>query len=288
MLEIKGTDPSYEALRVPSNSYARECREAFLRLWSIAHPYLDDDLTQRAASSMQAAFWEIHVAAALLEAGASVVPRDQRTPKRMGPDLFCASPRVWVEATAVTPGTGADAVPEGELGVARSVPDDQILLRIVQAIEEKKRRWKAYLERGWVGEADPYIVAVNSGVLPSGKAELQLPRIVRAVFAVGHRTVSLDRRSGRATDEYYQFRPEIVKKSGASVSVALFEDDTSREVSACLYSITDAFNPPRSLIGSMVLVHNPHANAPLERGKFPGVQEYWADGEFLVCPGNRA
>jgi hypothetical protein len=110
---------------------------------------------------------------------------------------------------------------------------------------------------------------------------LELPRIVRAVFPFGHMTISMNTQTGEVVDSFYQPRPSISKASGTPISTTLFEDSSYAGISACLYSAADAFNPGRSLLGSMVLVHNPLATVPLGRGCLPGVTEYWREGDKL-------
>lgn len=281
LLIVEGADPAYESLRKPANKYCGECRQEFLALWKLTADFLDRDLIDRARYSLHSAYWEMQVTGGLLEAGAVLVPREQRSPRNAGPDLLSAKPHVWIEAIAVEAGKGDDAVPTPPEGVAYSVPDDQILLRIVQAIDAKRAKREDYVARGWLRASDPYIVAVNSGNLPNGKSELPLPRIVRAVFPFGHYAVSMDVRTGNITKGSYLHRPTIQKTSGAPVGTTLFEDPAFAGISACLYSVADAFNPPYSLARSLVLVHNPLATAPLPRDSFRGLMQYWREGDEL-------
>jgi hypothetical protein len=134
MLDKEGTDPAHESLRQPANGYDSARREEFLQLWRRSAPFLDGDLADRARRDLHAVYWEMHVAAALMDAGAVLVPRDERTPRNKGPDVLSASPRTWVEAVIATVGRGDDRVPEAPLREASSVPDDQIVLRLTQAI----------------------------------------------------------------------------------------------------------------------------------------------------------
>jgi hypothetical protein len=96
----------------------------------------------------------------------------------------------------------------------------------------------------------------------------------------------MDVTSGRISDQYYEYRSVITKVAGSPVSTALFEDESYSGISACLYSVTDAFNPPRSWARSLVLVYNPLATAPLPRGCFGRVLQYWREGDRLHTPGS--
>jgi hypothetical protein len=281
LLEVEGTDPAYESLRDPPNQHCVECREQFLALWQRTADFLDRDLIERARSSLHSAYWEMQVAGGLLELGAVLVPRDRRSPRNAGPDLLSATPHTWIEAIAVEAGIGGDAVPAPPEGVVYSVPDDQILLRIVHGIHAKHAKRADYVARRWLRESDPYVIAINSGNLPNGKSELPLPRIIRAVFPFGHYAVRMDARTGNIGEGFYQHRSNIQKISGASIATTLFDDPAFAGISACLYSVADAFNPPHSLAGSLVLVHNPLATAPLPRESFRGLMQYWREGDEL-------
>jgi hypothetical protein len=281
LLVLEGVDPAYESLRKPPNEHCVECRQQFLALWELTNDFLDRDLIDRARSSLHSAYWEMQVTGGLLEAGAVLVPRGQRSPRNAGPDLLSTNPHAWIEAIAVEAGKGDDAVPEAPEGVAYSVPDNQILLRIVQAIDAKRAKREDYLSRKWLRASDPYVVAVNSGNLPNGKSELPLPRIVRAVFPFGHYAVFMDVRTGNIAKGFYEHRAAIQKRSGAPVATTHFEDPAFAGISGCLYSVADAFNPPHSLARSLILVHNPLATAPLPRDSFRGLMQYWREGDEL-------
>ena len=114
--------------------------------------FLDRDAAQRARSNLHSVYWEMLLAAGLLEAGATLVPRSKRTPRNSGPDLLSESPKTWVEAVAADAGTGPDAVPPPPELTAYSVPDDEILLRITQAIERKRLKRDDYVRRKWLKE----------------------------------------------------------------------------------------------------------------------------------------
>ncbi len=277
MLDKEGTDPAYEALRKPPNEYCADRRDAFLQLWQRTAPYLDRHLADRARRDLHAVYWEMHVAAALIDAGAVLVPRERRTPRKEGPDLLSENPRTWIEAVIATAGRGDDAVPTAPLGQASSVPDDQMVLRLTQAITYKRDRREEHVRRGWVAASDAYLIAVNAGALPSGMLELTLPRIVRAVFPFGHMAISMNTKTGEISDSFYQHRSSITKTVGTPISTTLFEDPSYAGISGCLYSTADAFNPGRSLS----FVSNPLSTAPLDRGCLRGVTEYWREGDEL-------
>lgn len=252
-----------------------------LALWARTGPYLDKDLPRKALDDLHSAYWEMHVAAGLLDGGASLVRRAARTPRNSGPDLLSTEPPCWVEVVAVKPGTGPDAVPPLVSGEVRSQPDAQILLRITQAITDKFAKRDSYLRKGWLKPDDAFVIAVNSGLVPSGKSELPLPRIVRAVWPFGDYAAYMRLDNPGITDGYYLHRPLIPKASGKLVATTLFENPGYAGISACLYSTADAFNPVDSFSRSLLLVHNPLATSPLAHGALRDVTAYWRGGNRL-------
>ena len=154
-------DREYEALRQPPDAHCAACRDAFLALWRRVAPFHDNSLEDRARRDLHAVYWEVHVAAALLDAGATLVPREKRTPRNQGPDILSERPRAWVEAVVATAGSGSDAVPVAPLGEVSPIPDDQMVLRLTQAIAYKRDRHNEYLRRGWAATSDADVIAVN-------------------------------------------------------------------------------------------------------------------------------
>ncbi len=73
-----------------------------------------------------------------------------------------------VEAIAVTPGVGVDAVEEPEPGKARSVPHDAIKLRLTSGLAEKRWKFENYCLDGLVRSGDPRVVAINAALVPVG------------------------------------------------------------------------------------------------------------------------
>lgn len=282
MLTTEGKDSHHEDLRNRLDAHGVRCREHFLRLWSRTAPFLDANLVERARLALHPVYWEMQLAAGLLDAGATLTPREQRSPRNEGPDIRSATPAAWFEAVTIEAGVGEDAVPSHPDGVAYSVPDDQLVLRITNALRAKRDKHETYLTRDWLSASEPYIVAVNGGGVPNGASELPLPRIVRAVFPFGHFAVPIDARTGEFGAGFYRHRAFITKAKGGVVSTALFEDPAYSGVSAALYSSTNAFNPPVAGKSGMILVHNPLATmSRFPRGVLKNVADYWLDGDEL-------
>ena len=118
-----------------------------------------------------------------------------------GPDIFVEheNRRIWIEAVAPTSGadTNPDRVPDMKLGVAREVPDDEIVLRYRAAIRENyDNKYHNYVENGLIMPTDAYVIAINSCKISAAIMETDTPRVLKAVFPIGNLGVTIDRKTG--------------------------------------------------------------------------------------------
>lgn len=274
-------DPSYLKLRDEAGELIADGRAFVESLWEECHPYLDNDLVQKAKAAYHPAFWELYVAHTLRRHGVDLVRRSDRQPAVDGPDLLASDPRVWVEAVAPGPGDGPDAVPRAPPGVVSTVPDDQIILRYRSVIRDKAQQIQRHHDRRWIRDDDPVVVAINGGLIPSAWLELTIPRIVRAVFPIGHERYHVGTESMEVVDHSFEYRAFVKKRQGAEVPVDYFTHEESAGVSAVLASCVDEINRPEVAGVGIILVHNPLARVPLPRGWLPCGWEYWVDQEQL-------
>ncbi len=298
----QGKDAGYENLR--SNSDYQNIRDFIEEMWEAYWPYADSDFLPKAQNrDFQACYWEMYLGCSILHQGMQIEPRVER--KRLwgspdqGPDFKIVAPyRLWLEAVAPGPGTGEDAVPEVEFGVVRDVPDDEVKLRLLQAIREKARQRLHFIQRGWIDPADCYVVAVNIGKIPH-VPDLPTPRIVRAVFGLGLPEVSMNVDSGALSDRRYQSQAQVSKKSSAPVSTRIFLNDEQSDhpddvgyegLSAVLSSEMTPFNSyepwfdhDKYVIGDdYCIIHNPLAKNPSPHGFLKCGQEYWLNNERVL------
>lgn len=288
---VQGKDARYENLR--SNSDHQKIRDFIDEMWKEYFPYADLNFPAKARNdAFQARYWEMYLGCSLLRQGMKIEKRAERRNRRgspaQGPDFRIIAPyNFWLEATAPGPGTGEDAVPEAEFGVVRDVPDDQIKLRILQAIRDKAK----HIQKGLVDPADCYVVAVNLGKIPH-EPDLDPPRIVRAVFGWGLPEVSMNPNSGAISDSRYQPQDYVVKQSSAPVSTRIFLDSEQSDhpdyvgyegLSAVLSSEMEPFNScepwfdhNKYMMGDdYCIVHNRRATNPLPHGFLKCGREYW-------------
>jgi len=275
-----GNDSLYAAIRSGETEFLAATRSRIEGLWLAAHPYLATNAPERASVSFHPEYWELFLAAALLRRGHQLVPTRNRHRDR-APDFEIAPGCTWVEAIAVGPGAGADAVEEGVLGQAREVPDDPIKLRLTAALFQKDQKRKSYLDRQLIQAADPFVVGINAALIPSSVLEWQVPRVVRSVFGVGPQVVSVNVQTGEFSSGGFAPAQFVAKKSGEQIPMTAFLSTFSAGISAIVYSCDDALNSYGEPGDDFVAIHNPMAVNPLAVGSLGCPREYWFDGTVI-------
>jgi hypothetical protein len=279
-----GADEMYNRLRNPaSDAHERVLsgRKFSDELWARTADYLDGDLPVKAAQHFHQTFWEMYLAAALLNLGLPLIPRSERKDAGTGPDLQIA-PNMWVEAIAVTAGSGPDAVQSiRELNIVHDVPDVPLRLRLVAGVDEKRKKFNSYLEKGIVAPTDICVVAINTGLLPI-YSDLFPPRIVRALMEFGWPQIKIDRETRAVVERGHTHQPTVQKLSKSSVGQGMFLDGSCQSVSACLCSAASYAFAGYGLGNDFLVVHNPTALNPLQRRLINCGDECWTEGDELI------
>jgi len=187
--------------------------------------------------------------------------------------FITAKPDVWIEATAATPGTAADAL---EWGNGR-VPNDRFILRLREAIDKKSFQLAEHARRGYIKAGQATVIAISGALLPYCWSEPLIPRIVSAVLGVGDLVLEFEPTTMVSIGRSLQYRDGVNKLSKATVRTDVFVNDSLSHVSAVLYSRSWWMDHPEIPGAEFVVVHNPHAQTPLPDGWFPLGKEYWLD-----------
>ena len=257
---------------------ARVCRVFAEELWERYHPYADKHFLSEIRRDFHARFWEMYLTCALLEHG-----------PRLGYAVACHKPGpdvllefkdrcIWIEAITATDGDPAkpDSVGHPDPAKTGQIPDEKIVLRYTNAIDAKYRKYLEYLEKGIVAEEDSYLIAVNGYPLSYGWADPEIPRILKAVFPLGHLQFIFDRKTLKRVETKHQFRPAIFKSSGKDVSTAGFMSEQYAGISGILYSRANAYMTARPLGSDFLIAHNPMAGHPVRLGSLAADREYVA------------
>jgi hypothetical protein len=160
-------------------------------------------------------------------------------------------------------------------------PDEKILLRFTNAFSEKRRRYAAASAKGIIRPEDGYVLAINSRGIQGVQYGGSMPLFVQAFLPIGPLEFIVDSKTGEMIDASYQYRPEISKLSGCSVSTRTFLEDGASFCSAVIHSAVDCANHPFQLGGDFSVLHNPHARWPLELTAFRWCEQFRLQNERL-------
>ena len=261
----EASDPWYVNLRDRQNEWTVPARDFVERLWDRFREFSDPNFLKEVRSNLHARFWEMYLTCALQEYAA------QRgavlSCPKPGPDILLEheGKRAWIEAVVATNGTPEhpDAVVEPNKG--GTIPEDKLVLRYTNAIAEKYEKYRGYLRAGIIHENEAFVIAINYAALSYrwARAEIDLPRFLKAVYPLGVLQLLLDRQTGEIIGHQNEPRFTIKKAGGAAVGTMSFLEPGSEGISAVLASGADAMSHAARLGFDFELAHNPMSRAPI-------------------------
>jgi len=276
-------DPSY--VSIATMSTLNDFREWLELIWKQYKPYADGNFPNEFKYQFYQRAWELYL-------GSTLINRDYAlgTHDSVGPDFKIPyedkglERSAWIEAIAVKKGDGKDKVPDIKYGVAVSVPEQEMLLRLTSGLGEKYQKYLSYLRGGIVEPSDPFIIAIDRSALEH--TDPQIPLILKCLFAIGHQVLFIkSNKPLPKTEESNWFGREKVNKiSGSEVPMLLFRDSDFEDISAVIYCANNILNSPRDakLMGNnFVIVHNPFAKNPFPENFFKFGEEWKQEGEQL-------
>ena len=269
----------------------RKARKWLEKMWQQYEPHADSNFHKEFRTRFTERAWELYLGATMINQGFSLGKHLDHFPDLDVRTLDGKNRVAWVEAIAVNKGTGPDRVPEMSYGVSVGLPDDEMSLRVTQALKDKHDQYQARLAKGIVAPSEPYVIAID-------RSELSFPEftplILRVVYGIGQLTLSFpvpepgephDRSEG---ESFYQRQESIAKKSGEAISSTFFLNPAHAGISAAIYSTHGILNLPRApheLGESFIIAHNPCATNPIV-GVFSFGEEYKGDenGARMIRP----
>ncbi|HEY4517475.1 MAG TPA: hypothetical protein VJI74_01130 [Candidatus Paceibacterota bacterium] len=261
--------PSYDSYYVASGSI-KERRDHFDLLYSQYYSFADKNFLSDVKRHFHQRTWEMYLSCVLLDNKIQISSEDR------GPDILAKyeDRKVWIECVACERGDGKDQVPSIVYGQAQNVPTDNMLLRIASALKEKYEKYRIYLANGIIKETDPFIIAINGGAF--GYPDGYFSSILRAVYAVGHPTISMPVSGGPTTHGVSRV-PFIEKKNGSKVPMTFFLEKEHEGISAVIYARNSVLNLPDVSGKDLLIVYNGIAKNPLPSGIFSSFRVHKID-----------
>ena len=232
-------------------------------------------------------FWEMYLAL-VLEADGHRLDMPHTARRDEGPDvklLRDGLPSVVVEAVCATLGDPAspNCVPSFPTSTVDKIevhmyPEEQVVLRIASVLADKAKQRQRHVASGLVDPASPFVIALNCGghrELSCGAVE---PMALKALFPVGHPSLSIDTRTFRTVDSGWTTRMAVTKtqvESGAGVAIptTMFANPAASAISAILCSNANLANHAWLDGGrpshGFSLVRNPFAAHPVPPNLLP-------------------
>ncbi|MDM8561207.1 hypothetical protein [Candidatus Parabeggiatoa sp. HSG14] len=299
----EGKNKDYENIRLDDGiseyfcSYdPDEIRDFIKQLWTQYQGYNDKKFLSNARNEdFNGRFWEMYLTCSLLELGINVEKKSNSTGE--GPDIKIkeGAKTYWIEAIAPDIGESLDVIQALEFKESiRDVPDNEMTLRLLEAVIRKTKDRFKYIKKGILSEHEPYIIAINSlklGHFP----DFEPPRLIRGVLGIGMPIVQVNLKSGKFTDGGFSEQKSILKRKKSQELTVIpktffINRDFYDGISALLYSDINPYNctPPffdssKDLMGdNFYLLHNPRAKNPLPHGFIKLGKEYWVDTDRIL------
>lgn len=237
---------AYKNIRAATNPHTVAGRAHCEDLWKDFEPLADEHFISEFPIRFHERWFEMYLTVALQRAGLNI-----ECPKP-GPDvlLHAGDRRCWIEAVCATPGEPGhpDAVPEpviaamGDKPVVTEIPQDKIVLRLRNSLEEKARKYESYLKSGIVSEDDLLLVALNVHAVPHAWKDME-DFMMKALYGVGNLVIRMDRDTGAIVGSEHEQIATVAKlATGAEVGVQPFIDGSMGHVTGILGSRADAVN----------------------------------------------
>lgn len=293
----KNVDPNYEHnLNSKHRQHLRDCIE---KMYEDVEQFIGDshfeDLIQ---TDFSAAVWQLYVGYFLLKKSKVSLVKSAGH----GPDFVLADGTI-VEAVVAKRGTGADKPfsweevrpTSDENGIklypVRSMPypDPQIVMRVTQAIDYKMKQRQAWISTGVVRADQPYIIAINAGLLDEASdCSDGISYGARVAFAVGELVMvvplNLSEEDIKTPEPYSKLnhKPSVSKKSGTEIDSNLFLNKSNEDLSGILYSAHTLINVINGdMFSDLELILNGFAKNKISADIFSGIQVTWADVDEL-------
>ncbi len=272
---IKAQYPDYDDYYVASGSI-KERRESFDAMYQIYAPYADKHFLSDLKKHFHERTWEMYIGYTLIKNGVSF------TSTNKGPDILIETPegKIWIEAVVCNSGDGPDRVPAMIYGVASDVPDDEMIIRMANSLDAKFKKYQKYINEDIVSVEDKLIIAVNAGIF-SHVVDGDMPLILKAIFAIGFRTLSLPIDGKGPVKPGISTRNFIEKKNGSKVATTFFLEKEHASISAVLYTSRTVLNQDEPAGTNIMVVRNPIATNPLPDDAFPFMHQIITKGGII-------
>lgn len=251
-------------------------------LWKDFQIYADKQFRKEFKTQTYSRFWEMYLGCSLLKNG-FVLKKNNRD---KGPDLYVTKGKNLIYIEAVTPkkGSGKDKVDEPPLSKVVTVPRDNITLRILNSIEEKKEQYNNWVKNKIIDNSMPFILAINGSqiIYIRNEDDDELPLILQSISPFGSQYYTLDIKTMEIVNSGFKYKRTITKAEGSEVIKDIISQKEYSFISGFLYSNIKPLNRPNNMTDDFIFVHNPNAIHPIQIGFFKMGREYFLSENKII------
>ena len=255
------TSLEFKAMYRNDSEMALKARAYIEELWIKYEHFSDTHFLQeiKLDNKFQDRFWEIHLGNVLLKKGFDISSENK------GPDFkvdLGEDKSIWIEAVTASNGEEgkADSLAPLTEGGAIRVDENAIILRLRNAIESKSVKIEKYLDKKYIEENEPVIIAINVSKIDVIRGdEALIDYAQKSCFGVTS-TYTFDV-GGKFL--YQHSTENIQKHNGSPISVDIFLNKNYKHISAILLSKTHISKYDEEIGEDYVLVLNPYAQNEL-------------------------
>lgn len=254
-----GEHELYTRLRDLSDAHTVERRKFIQDLWSEYEPYAPKGFPKKLQIEFHQRWWEMYLTVGLLRLG--FAPKQNK--KDEGPDvIFDVDERqVVIEAVAPRGGRGTDRVPDPIHEGVADLPERECLLRLTNALNEKRCKIQEYFDTGVILWDSCTIIALSSTDLNQFGTLLDTVHPTPLSILAGAGPLAIRLNDNKPL--YHSKRSFLYKHSGSDVNAALFQDPEFSIISGVIYSSVDLWNAPLQPEDTMSLFVNPSARVKM-------------------------
>lgn len=186
------------------------------------------------------------------------------TSSEEGPDFYLKDIETYIECIAPENCKGKNRI-NREISKASDikmkvniVPEEKIMLRLTSALSGKIEKFRKYKKNKIIKEGS-YIIAINGALLPYYYVEDNIPRIVKALYGVGHEVIDINSNA----NNFLSKREQIKKNKKIKIEANYFRINDYSDISAVIYSRMKIESLDK-IEDEIIIINNPFSDRSIE------------------------
>lgn len=258
----------------------KKYKDLFEGLYEIYEPYADGVFLKEIQIQFHQRIWEMYLGVVMLRNKKKLLKPTTKDNKVGIADIRIDTNKIiHIECVATNHGKEDDKVPKIQYSyVPQDVPEEKILLRIANSLNDKFVQYKSRLEKGIIQDNEPYIIALSTATL-DWIEDRSMPRVLQAALALGYQQLKMldggGNRLGKPISSR-QYRPAVFKKNDAPVDMQFFLDPVHSGISAIIFT-NDSVLRILEQTTELHILYNHLAKNPIPLSEFEFMVQHYKD-----------